>query len=80
MLDGVGPAGIDRMFTVLQVERERGTGVRRRAGAEQIPHICLLLEDKGGHREHIWEDEQEKHELLLLTEWYEAAAGGAMWH
>lgn len=54
MLGYLSPLGGNRSFTVCQEEGERGTRVGSRPGAEQVPHICLLLKNEVGHRQIAW--------------------------
>lgn len=48
MVDRAGMVSGNREFIISQVEGEHSTGVSRRPSAEQMPHVRLLLEDKGG--------------------------------
>lgn len=55
MTDWSGTVSGNRKFIISQVEGEHSTGVCRRPRAEQMPHVCLLLENKGGHWQCIWQ-------------------------
>lgn len=58
MLDQGGMVSGNRKFIISQVEGEHSTGVCRRPCAEQMPHICVLLENKGGHWQCVWQQKK----------------------
>lgn len=66
MVDHGGVVSGNRMFMISQVEGEHGAGVRGRPRAEQVPHVRLLLEDKGGNWQPIWQPTKSEETLVKV--------------
>lgn len=66
MFDYFCMASGNRVFVTHQVEGKHSAGVGGGPRADQMPHLCLLLENEGRYRQHIW-PQTESEEALAVT-------------